>query len=254
MPDVTIKAVATEDAPADYAVPPAQEIIIKLASASFDGTEAAGSYVPTLELVSPDRDVIGSFPVGNALAAGASADISWFPRGGIGGAGSALVPPSSYSVWGDDGTVPARPGGVGSFGEIPITFADPVTHLPDDSGGSPFPFLDLSDVDGPSPLTPGSYAVTLEIQFFGRFTAGSPAAGDQLHVAGDAPNGTPDNQVDLSIAIGPDVIPNAPGHTITYLLTPTFSIGAGDSFSWILRNGNTYPIAIGWETTVFKLT
>lgn len=83
MSDVTIKALSTDPAPADYDVPPAQEIVIKLASAIFDGSGAAGAFVPTLEIVAPDRSVVGSFPVSDSLAAGASAFVSWFPRGGL---------------------------------------------------------------------------------------------------------------------------------------------------------------------------
>lgn len=92
MPDVTITALSNDAAPTDYDVPPAQEIVVKLASAMFDGSGASGDFVPVLEVVSPDRKVVGSFPIGAALAAGASAFVSWFPRGGaaVGGGGAGI--------------------------------------------------------------------------------------------------------------------------------------------------------------------
>lgn len=83
MADVTITALSNDDAPTDYEVPPAQEIVIKQASALYDGTGASGDYVPVLELVSPDKRVVGSWPVATAQAAGASAFVTWFPRGGL---------------------------------------------------------------------------------------------------------------------------------------------------------------------------
>jgi hypothetical protein len=81
--DVTITALSNDEAPTDYAVPPAQEIVIKLASALFDGTGASGDFVPVLEVISPDLRVVGSFPIGNAVPAGSSLFVSWFPRGGV---------------------------------------------------------------------------------------------------------------------------------------------------------------------------
>lgn len=87
MADVPLLASQAADAPLGYQVPGAQEIIIKSITASYDGTGAAGTFVPTLQVLAPNGAVLASCPVGNAVAAGASVDVSWFPRGGLGTAG-----------------------------------------------------------------------------------------------------------------------------------------------------------------------
>lgn len=87
MADVALIAQAVTTAPEGYTIPGAQEIILKSIFASFDGTGAGGSYVPTLQILAPNNAVVASCPVGSVLAAGASADVSWFPRVGGGGGG-----------------------------------------------------------------------------------------------------------------------------------------------------------------------
>lgn len=79
MPDVQILAPGTSAAPLDYTVPGLQEILVKACSASFNGAAAASSYVPTVQLVAPSGIIASSCPVNTTLAAGASADASWFP-------------------------------------------------------------------------------------------------------------------------------------------------------------------------------
>lgn len=85
MADVTLTTGGAKATPLAYTLPGAQEIILKAVTASFNGAGAAGSFVPTLQIVAPNGAVILSCPVSTTLAAGASADVSWFPRGGLGG-------------------------------------------------------------------------------------------------------------------------------------------------------------------------
>jgi hypothetical protein len=82
--DVTIASLAVEAAPNAYTLPQAQEIILRSIRASFDGTSAAGTFVPVLQIFPPGGQVSFDYPVGLALAAGASADVSWFPKVGQG--------------------------------------------------------------------------------------------------------------------------------------------------------------------------
>jgi hypothetical protein len=81
--DVQILAPGTAAAPLDYVVPGAQEIFIKTATANFNGTSAVGSYVPTLQIIGAGGVVALTCPIGQVVAAGASADASWFPGLGV---------------------------------------------------------------------------------------------------------------------------------------------------------------------------
>lgn len=67
------------DAPLAYPVPAASAIVPVFATATFDGTGAAGSFVPALQVLSPAGAVILTCPLGESVAAGVSADVSWFP-------------------------------------------------------------------------------------------------------------------------------------------------------------------------------
>jgi hypothetical protein len=92
--DVSLIAQAVTTAPEGYTVPGAQEIILKSVFAQYDGTGAGGSYVPTLQILAPNNAVVASCPIGTTLTAGASADVTWFPRGGLsssGGGGSGIT-------------------------------------------------------------------------------------------------------------------------------------------------------------------
>jgi hypothetical protein len=98
MADVALLAPAVTTAPEGYQVPGAQEIIVKAITASYDGTGAGGSFVPTLQIVAPNGTVVANCPLGSTLAAGASADISWFPDGGLSVGQSASVGTWQYAT------------------------------------------------------------------------------------------------------------------------------------------------------------
>lgn len=70
-------------APMDYTVPSGSVIIPDCITASFDGTAAAGTFQPELQLISQDGRIIARCPTAVIVAAGASADVTWFP--GLGG-------------------------------------------------------------------------------------------------------------------------------------------------------------------------
>lgn len=78
-------------APLAYTVPGTGEIILKGAFARMDGTGAAGSWFPCLRVKTPNGSIMLEC-IGDAVAAGASADVSWFPGlgGGGGGGGSGI--------------------------------------------------------------------------------------------------------------------------------------------------------------------
>jgi hypothetical protein len=79
MGDVVISASQVIAAGQGYTVPSAQEITVRAVRAQFNGAAAAGSYVPTLQIVGDSGLVVAECPVGATVAAGASADVSWFP-------------------------------------------------------------------------------------------------------------------------------------------------------------------------------
>lgn len=78
---------AAKAAPAVYEVPGSTEVEPLAAFASFDGSGAAASYLPSIAFYSASGLLISrSFP-SSAVAAGASADVSYFPGLGVGGGG-----------------------------------------------------------------------------------------------------------------------------------------------------------------------
>jgi hypothetical protein len=80
--DISILDPAVHAAPKAYLIKGSQELVLKSVTASYDGSGAAGSFVPAVQVVDPSGFVTGTFPLGATLAAGASADISWFPLRG----------------------------------------------------------------------------------------------------------------------------------------------------------------------------
>lgn len=82
MTDPQFNPLGSESAPADWVLPGSLELTPKVVFASFDGTSAAGSFLPCLELIDDSGRVVGSFPTTTQVAAGASADVTWF-RGAV---------------------------------------------------------------------------------------------------------------------------------------------------------------------------
>jgi hypothetical protein len=77
--DVSILDSAVHAAPKGYTIKGAQEVVLKSVTASYDGSGAAGSFVPAVQLVDPSGAVAGTYTFGGSLSVGATADVSWFP-------------------------------------------------------------------------------------------------------------------------------------------------------------------------------
>jgi len=105
--DKLILLSGTSALPLAYTVPNATEIIAKAACAAFDGSAAASSYEPTLEIVSDGGIVLASVPA-QQLVAGDSATVTWAPflRGPI--PLSQITPPIQPRVKLFDYTLPAN--------------------------------------------------------------------------------------------------------------------------------------------------
>lgn len=87
MPDISILQPAVAAVPTGFTIAGAQEIVLKGVTASFDGTGAAGAFVPAVQVVNPAGVIVGTYTLGQTLAAGALADVSWFPGVSSGGSG-----------------------------------------------------------------------------------------------------------------------------------------------------------------------
>jgi hypothetical protein len=86
--DASILDPSIAPAPKGYLITGSQEIVLKSVTGSFDGTGAAAAFVPSLQIIDPSGFIVATFPVTTTLAAGGSADVSWFP--GLGGGGSVI--------------------------------------------------------------------------------------------------------------------------------------------------------------------
>lgn len=65
--------------PLDYTVPVGGEIQPISVTASFDGSSALVSFLPTLEVIAQNGAVIARCPLFAPIPAGGSGDVSWFP-------------------------------------------------------------------------------------------------------------------------------------------------------------------------------
>lgn len=83
MADVAIRAAAVKAVPRDYTIPGAQEILPKSVSATMDGSAAASAWFPCLQVLDPGGNVMFSAVSSTSVAAGASAEVSWFPGVGF---------------------------------------------------------------------------------------------------------------------------------------------------------------------------
>lgn len=79
MVDIPILVSPVENTPESWQITAAQQINPKSITASFDGTGAGGSFVPTLRILDANGNALAECPIDTTLAAGASADVSWFP-------------------------------------------------------------------------------------------------------------------------------------------------------------------------------
>jgi hypothetical protein len=139
MPDGAIVIPDTAAAPKDYTLSGAQEIALKSVRALIDGTGAGSAFLPTLQLLDPNGHVMWEGAAQSTVAAGGSADVSWFPVGAqLGGGDSGAV----ISAFAQD------PGGFPTFaaGTHNLTFGSLIKNDAtfSASGGAPFSFINMT--------------------------------------------------------------------------------------------------------------
>jgi hypothetical protein len=88
MADASIVSTANVAAPEGYTLQGTNELLLKAVRATIDGSGTATAYLPALQLLDPNGNVMWT-AVGSTVAAGASADVSWFPD--VGGGGSTNI-------------------------------------------------------------------------------------------------------------------------------------------------------------------
>jgi hypothetical protein len=94
VPDVALVNTTVTAEPKDYTLTGQQQVLLKAVRATINGSAAATAFVPTLQLLAPDGTVMWESATAASVAAGGSADVSWFP--GLGGGTS----PSEIDVFG----------------------------------------------------------------------------------------------------------------------------------------------------------
>jgi hypothetical protein len=80
MADVQIVRSARSAVPASYVLPDAADFTLKAVQASFDGSGAAGAYLPCVTILSDSGHVVArAVDQAVSVAAGGNAEVSWFP-------------------------------------------------------------------------------------------------------------------------------------------------------------------------------
>jgi len=102
--DVAIINTTVATSPKDYTLPGTQELLLKSAHASIDGSGTAVAYLPALQMLAPDGTVIWPAITLTSVAQGAPADCSWFP--GLAGTPISLpLPGQILSAYAGNATV-----------------------------------------------------------------------------------------------------------------------------------------------------
>lgn len=79
MADVQVHPFGTVAVPGDWIIPPSLTVALKACYAHFDGSNAAGPFVPELQLISDAGTTVLKIPQDSPIAAGSSVDASWAP-------------------------------------------------------------------------------------------------------------------------------------------------------------------------------
>lgn len=96
MTDIAVKATQTKAVPLDYTIPGAQELLPKAVVADMDGSAAASAWFPCLQVLEPGGSVMFS-ALQPSVAAGGSANVSWFPGADVDdSSGATFVTESFY--------------------------------------------------------------------------------------------------------------------------------------------------------------
>lgn len=83
---------STQAAPKNYTLAASQLLAVKAIRASLDGTGAGTAFLPALQMVAPDGTVMWTSVPASTIAAGGSADATWFPNVGGQVGGSSVLP------------------------------------------------------------------------------------------------------------------------------------------------------------------
>jgi hypothetical protein len=94
MPDQVLTRDGPVSVPMDYVVPQGGELIPLMVRASMNGAAAASAFYAAVQVIAPSGRVMGT-AITSSIAAGASADVTWFPR--VGG-GSTFTPTPGTGV------------------------------------------------------------------------------------------------------------------------------------------------------------
>lgn len=168
--DRQIFVAGTAGAPAQWRVPGNGQIRPKAVYATFDGTGAAGVFLPILEVFSDGGELVGRYKAEASVAAGGSADVSWFPH-----VAAAVAAPAGASI----------PYGFYTRFLSPSIASDGVQHVVSlDTTAGDASFGSSADGDITFVLSGGNYVVSFNA--FGLYIvaaqvefdrAGAPAAG-----------------------------------------------------------------------------
>lgn len=106
MADVAVVAAEVASAPQAYTLPGAQEILLKAVGCTINGSGAAGTFLPALQMLDPAGHVMWTaVNESSPVAVGRSALVSWFPGGGVDNAGPTTTTPGISSVSSPLGTL-----------------------------------------------------------------------------------------------------------------------------------------------------
>lgn len=169
MADVQYRPLGEEPAPAGWTLQGGLEIVPKTAYASFDGTGAAGPFVPCLRIVSDAGIVAGEYVADASVAAGGSADVSWF-RGLRGGGGSSVQGGVVWAALSDTGGAINVP--VGFKRGLPTAQASFYTNSPSTFAQGSHTIAGVNCA-GITMLVGGHYLVQSTLQPFTHFADGT---------------------------------------------------------------------------------
>lgn len=114
--------------PVSYTVPNAAEIIPKAITALFDGSGAAGTFLPAVEIVSDGGVVVSRTKAESSVSAGGSAEVTFAPFLRRQGGGSKSA------------------GGPAQWASLRVVYATPPTVAPFPSAGNQIAPFDFGDV------------------------------------------------------------------------------------------------------------
>lgn len=145
MADTQYAPLGTVSVPADWTIPPSLEIILKTARATFNGASAAAAFRPAIEIISDSGHSVGLYMTDTDVAAGNSAEVSFYPFRSTQAASSQPVGVPDQEVIGNEFALIVTAGSAADF------------TLIQDSGSA---LLDFTHPTAPTIITTGVYAVT----------------------------------------------------------------------------------------------